>query len=225
MSAHQHYRNLRVFSSGSPGSRSGSGPTPCCTSTRPRSPGKLRHCSATRTWRSCSGHARGTTFEDGRDAAIARLLINCGERVSGVANIYLEDVSLRHRTILIVLKAGDEHVIPFGRKTAAALDRYLRSRARHQGAESPWLWLGVTGRDTGHFGSGGIQDMLERRARAAGLGKVTPQMFRRTFAHAWLAAGRSEMDAAGRFAERCPASPDERTGDGRAASRDLYLFR
>ena len=37
--------------------------------------------------------------------------------------------------------------------------------------------------------------MLERRAKEAGLGKITPHAFRRTFAHAWLAAGGSEMDA------------------------------
>jgi hypothetical protein len=38
-----------------------------------------------------------------------------------------------------------ERVLPFGRKTAVALDRYLRVRSRHGHAASPWLWLGQKG--------------------------------------------------------------------------------
>ena len=39
------------------------------------------------------------------------------------------------------------------------------------------------------------QGGYERRAEEAGFGKVTPHAFLRTFAHNWLAAGDSEMDA------------------------------
>jgi integrase len=94
----------------------------------------------------------------------------------------------------VVLKGGDEHVIPIGRKAAAALDRYIRARARHRHASSPWLWVGMAGRDPGHFGAAGMQDMLRRRGRAAGIPDLTPHWFRRTFAHDWLQAGGSEMD-------------------------------
>ena len=45
-----------------------------------------------------------------------------------------------------------------------------------------------------HFGSGGIQDMIQLRAKAAGLGKVSPHWFRRGFAHDWLSAGGSIED-------------------------------
>jgi hypothetical protein len=47
-----------------------------------------------------------------------------------------DDVQLARRTILIVLKGGDEHLIPVGRKAAAALDRYLRARAKSRYAAS-----------------------------------------------------------------------------------------
>ena len=45
-------------------------------------------------------------------------------------------------------------------KTAVALDRYLRVRARHKDAHLPWPWLGKRGRLT----AGGIQQLLRRRA-------------------------------------------------------------
>ena len=141
--------------------------------------------------RACEGQG----FEERRDTAIIRVFIDTGVRVSGVANVTTAGVSLPHKTIRIVLKGGDEHVIPIGRKAAAAIDRYLRARARHpKAAESPWLWLGMSGRDTTHFGSAGIQDMLERRGRLAGIEKLTPHWFRRTFIHDWLDGGGSEID-------------------------------
>ena len=36
--------------------------------------------------------------------------------------------------------------------------------------------------------------MIERRGKEAGLGKISPHAFRRTFAHDWLNAGGSEAD-------------------------------
>ena len=44
---------------------------------------------------------------------------------------YINIPYLPHRIIRVVLKGGDEHYMPIGRKPAAALDRYLRARARH----------------------------------------------------------------------------------------------
>lgn len=195
VSANQHYRNLRVLFKWLAREGERLGPDPMSRVDPPKVTEKVKAIltehELARLLRACEG----TTFEHRRDTAIVRLLIDCGARVSGIGNIYAEDVNLSRKTILIVLKAGDEHLIPFGRKTAAALDRYLRARARHPRAVSPWLWLGLNGRDTGHFGAAGIQDMLERRAKEAGLGKITPHAFRRTFAHSWLAAGGSELDA------------------------------
>src|SRR5260221_9928766 len=133
--------------------------------------------------------SEGNGFEQRRDMAIIRVFIDTGVRVSGLGNVRVNDVSLGHKTIRITLKGGDEHLIPVGKKATAAIDRYLRARARHPRADSDWLWLGMTGRDTAHFGAAGIQDMLERRRRAAGIGKLTPHWVPRTVAHDWLGAG------------------------------------
>jgi integrase len=80
--------------------------------------------------------------------------------------------------------------LPFGRKTAMALDRYLRARSRHRLAHLDALWLGLRGPLT----ISGLRDLLDRRARQAGIPALHPHMFRHTFAHEWLSAGGNETD-------------------------------
>jgi len=132
--------------------------------------------------------ASGSSFEDRRDAAIMRVLVDTGVRVSGLAGLQLDDVMLGQKRLRVRLKGGDVTYVPVGRRTAAALDRYVRSRARQPGASSPWLWLQLRNR-AGHFTHTGIRQMLERRGRQAGVTAVTPHRFRHTFADQWLAAG------------------------------------
>jgi site-specific recombinase XerD len=90
---------------------------------------------------------------------------------------------LRH-TLRVTLRGGDVREAPIGSKTAAAIDRYLRSRVRHPHAASPWLWLPVRGITAGggerRLTGTGIQQMLERRGREAGIvGRLHPLRFPR----------------------------------------------
>jgi integrase len=87
-------------------------------------------------------------------------------------------------------RAARERALPYGHKTALALDRYLRVRERHKDAHLAWLWLGLRGRLT----AWGLVRMLERRGREAGLAGLHPHQFRHTFAHQWLAEGGAEVD-------------------------------
>jgi site-specific recombinase XerD len=79
---------------------------------------------------------------------------------------------------------------PFGRKTAQALDRYMRARARHANARESALWL----TRIGALGPSGVSIMLRKRGAVAGIGAVHPHQLRHTFAHHWLAAGGTEGD-------------------------------
>lgn len=194
VSAHQHYRNLRVLFKWmvKEGERTGADPMPRVEA--PKVATKIKPMLTDDDLVKLLKAAEGTTFEARRDTAILRVLIDSGLRVSGLGGMLLKDVNLRAKTIKIVLKGGDERLVPLGRKAAAAVDRYIRIRSRHPRTESPWLWLGTSGRNTGHFGAAGIQDMIERRGKDAGLGKISPHWFRRTFAHDWLNSGGSEAD-------------------------------
>jgi integrase len=81
-------------------------------------------------------------------------------------------------------------VVPFGSKTAQAIDRCLRIRALHPRASSPRLLLGLHGAMT----VDGVREVLEVRGRQAGVDGVHPHRFRHTFAHRWLAGGGQERD-------------------------------
>ena len=133
----------------------------------------------------------GSTFEDRRDGAILRLFIDTGMRLAECAGVGTADVDFDEDTVTVTGKGRRERRCPFGAKSALALDRYLRLRARHAQASSPALWLGPKGALT----DSGIAQLLERRCGQAGIGKVHPHQLRHTAAHVWMAQGGSEGDA------------------------------
>lgn len=138
-----------------------------------------------RLFRACEG----TGFRERRDMAILRLFLDTGMRVAELAGIQLEDIDREYSVMAVLGKNRRPRLCPFGRKTALALDRYLRLRARRRDADSPMLWLGSGGAMTVN----GIAHMVRRRAAEAGVEHVYPHRFRRTFAHQWLAAGGAEI--------------------------------
>jgi site-specific recombinase XerD len=136
------------------------------------------------------------TFDDLRDTAIIRLLYDTGGRLAEATNLRWSesaeesDLDLDQQQILVLGKGGRPRTIPIGKRTIKAIDRYLRERRRHPFADEPWLWIGKRGR----LRESGITQMLERRAKAAGIGHIHPHQFRHTFAHAFLANGGNEGD-------------------------------
>lgn len=134
----------------------------------------------------------GTGFEDRRDVALLRVLVDTGARVSELAGLRLdeESVDLDEGTLRVVGKGQRIRALPVGAKAIRALDRYMRVRAQHPWADEPWLWLGQKGRLT----DSGIRQLLERRGIEAGISPVNPHRFRHTFSHQWLAAGGNEGD-------------------------------
>lgn len=132
----------------------------------------------------------GTEFDDRRDMAVIRLFIDSGMRRGELANLKLSDIDREQGVAFVTGKGRRPRACPFGARTAQALDRYLRARARHKDARSEWLWLGRKERLT----DDGIRQMLERRAEKAGVQHIHPHMFRHRFAHGWLAQGGNEGD-------------------------------
>lgn len=133
---------------------------------------------------------QGSDFVDRRDMAIIRLLIDTGMRRAEIAGLQVDDIDFDHNVAVVTGKGNRQRACPFGRKTAVALDRYLRARARHTHAAMPDLWLGQKGRLT----HDGIADVVEKRTQLAGLGHINVHRFRHTFAHQWLASGGQEGD-------------------------------
>jgi site-specific recombinase XerD len=135
--------------------------------------------------------AEGKDWEARRDTAVLRLFFDSGMRLSELTNLKVHDVDLDARVAVVMGKGRRPRACPFGVKTASALDRYLRLRARDAYAEtSDKLWLGVRG----PLGIAGIRSLIERRAKRAGIGHVHAHLFRHAFAHRWLADGGNEGD-------------------------------
>lgn len=133
---------------------------------------------------------KGNTFENRRDLAIIRLFMDTGMRASELAGLGVEDVDLDQQVAYVMGKGGRGRACPFGAKTADALRRYLRVRRTHTFASLAAVWLGGKGQLT----DSGIRQLLERRAKDAGVPHVHPHKFRHTFAHEWLANGGQEHD-------------------------------
>lgn len=132
----------------------------------------------------------GRRFEDRRDTAIIRVLLDTGVRASELAGLAVTDVDFDYSIITVLGKGRRLRSVPFGVKTSQALDRYLRSRRHHRWAELDSLWLG----SKGVLSASGVQQMLDRRSTSAGVDHVHPHQFRHTAAHEWLAEGGQEGD-------------------------------
>ncbi len=78
-----------------------------------------------------------SAFLGRRDEVVLRLLLDTGVRVSELCGLDLTDVDLDRELAYVTDKGSRPRVVPFGAKTAQALDRYLRIRALHPYARSP----------------------------------------------------------------------------------------
>jgi site-specific recombinase XerD len=138
----------------------------------------------------------GPDLEERRDTAIIRLFLDTGMRRGELTGLKLDDVDFEHDVALVTGKGRRPRACPFGRKTAQALDRYLRVRGKHVENKSEWLWLGRRGRLT----ETGVEQAIKRRGRQAGLvdadGRtyLHPHLFRHTYAHDMLSQGMQEGD-------------------------------
>lgn len=132
----------------------------------------------------------GRDFADVRDTAVIRLFIDSGMRVGEMAGLRVDDLDFETGTALVLGKGRRHRAAPFGVKTAMALRRYLRARARHPHAGASELWLGLFG----PWGTPAFGQMLARRGRDAGIDGLHPHQFRHTFAHRWLDRGGTEGD-------------------------------
>lgn len=134
----------------------------------------------------------GTSFTDRRDTALIRLFADTGARLSEIVGAEVSDLDLRGRSLRIMGKGRRPRVVPFGARTARALDRYLRIRARQPYAHSPWLWL--SGKDGRAISGNAVAQMLRRRGREIGVPGLHAHMLRHGFADAWLKSGGNESD-------------------------------
>ena len=164
----------------------------------PRRPTCGRRTSRRRRRVSCSPSSSGRcspwwpvpTLKWRRDAAILRLILDSGIRRAEIAGLRVGDVDFDHKFVVVLGKGSRPRAVPFGRKTAQAIDRYLRVRGRHHHAGSGWLW----NRQAGQAQRLGYCSGRQASSGQAGV-KVHPHLFRHTWARSPMVCRRATSRA------------------------------
>ena len=136
------------------------------------------------------------TREPLRNAAILRLLLDTGLRVSELCALRVEDVQLgsaKHlgRAEVKVGKGGQNRWVYFGLKTSQTLARYLTVE-RAERDRAPWLFLGQRG---GPITRAVVDYQIRTLAARAGVAGVrtSPHVLRHTFATEYLKANPGQL--------------------------------
>ncbi|MGP3982505.1 tyrosine-type recombinase/integrase [Streptomyces sp. KR80] len=108
---------------------------------QPKTPQKLIPVIRNDDTKKALATCKGKTFLQLPDEAIIRLYCNTGARLSEVGNVTLDDIVLNSDSVHYHGKGSRDRRVRFGPRTARAITRYLRARAKHQGAALPDLWL------------------------------------------------------------------------------------
>lgn len=110
-----------------------------------------------------------------RDKAIVEFLLSTGCRVSEVVNLDLEHINFAKNECIVMGKGNKERKVYISEKSMYYLTEYISSRTDM----NPSLFVNKRGK---RLKKQGIEDMLKKIGKSAGVNKVHPHRFRRTFA-------------------------------------------
>lgn len=142
-----------------------------------------------------------STNEGVRDRAILELLYSTGARVAEVSGLDLGDVSLTEGTARVLGKGGKERLTVLGRPCVTSLEAWLSVRTRlvrdGDGDGRKPLFVGLSSAHLANatrlsarrLGKRGVQLLVARYGRAAGIEGLHPHVFRHSFGTHMLDGG------------------------------------
>lgn len=129
--------------------------------------------------------AAGTTFHAMRDRAIVAVLLDVGLRRSELVNLRTDDVDLTTGDLVIRSgKGGKSRRVRLGSRARRILRRYWVTQRRQ--IDGPWLFCSAAGE---YIQPNGIQQLMSRLGKAAGVANCHPHRFRHTAAVTAVRAG------------------------------------
>jgi integrase/recombinase XerD len=129
-----------------------------------------------------------TTPQGQRDAALLEVLYATGLRVSELVGLTLKQVDLRRGVIRPLGKGHKERLVPMVPQAVDKLKQYLNEGRPLllKGKDSRFVFVNRRG---GSLSRQGFWKILQRYARLAGLGRISPHTLRHSFATHLLARG------------------------------------
>jgi site-specific recombinase XerC len=180
-----HYRNLRVYFGWLVKRKEITTRNPMATTEPPKAPEKLTPVFTANDRVRLMEACVGGDFLALRDKAVILLFTDTGARVSEIAKLDLDSITLESHLARVVGKGNKERLVGYSPDTVLVLARYLKARkklAAERGVASSRLLLGQWGRPLSVHG---VQMVLRRRGDVAGVSKVHAHRFRHTYAHDW----------------------------------------
>lgn len=110
-----------------------------------------------------------------RDKAMMEFLYSTAVRVSELKNLNIEDIRWSSKDLIVYGKGGKERTVYLNERTNLYLQEYLQSRTDN----NPALFVG-TRKPYNRLTKAGIEDMIRRTGRRAGVEKAHPHRFRGT---------------------------------------------
>ena len=131
----------------------------------------------------------GKGFAERRDLTMIRTALASGARIGEICGLAVTDIDLANRLVIIRHGKGDKsRVTRVDAETGAALDRYLRVRAKHRLAHlRPCSSPG-----SGQSAASVPDAMLKRRCAQAGVPPLRWHSFRHRWASEWKRKGGGE---------------------------------
>ncbi len=130
-----------------------------------------------------------------RDRAIIETLYSSGLRVSELIALKMADVFMEQQVLRIMGKGSKERIVPFGKRAAAEIQRYLtgvRSVLLRFAKSKDCVFLNLRGAPLSRMG---IWKIIQQYVRAAGIRKpISPHVFRHSFATHLLEGGANLRD-------------------------------
>jgi len=116
-----------------------------------------------------------------RDLAMCSLFIESGLRVSEMSRLDLRRLEIDQRSLWVIVKGGEWEKGVFSEYTAAYLAAWLADRERVTKASSRTVFVGIGGNKPGQpMTREGIQTIVRKWGKVAGIGDLSPHDFRRT---------------------------------------------
>lgn len=121
-----------------------------------------------------------------RDRAILELLYTSGIRLRELTALNMEDVDLKEGIMRVRGKGKKERLVPIGLPAREAIKAYLKETAREGETGATPLFIGREGR---RINPRTVERIVDKYARRSGVRKISPHVFRHSFATHLLGMG------------------------------------